>query len=377
MARVARAHLEIVPPVGSAARGSQTGASEGGKGSELRAELAQTSEDLAARKAEVGELKSRVAALEKMQQDNQSLISMKDSKLAAMQQRLGELEKNAAATPAASAVMPAGASTSTQPQLSLTAPAPPVPTAAATSTAAPAAAVAAKPIALQPAAPIAETPWYQRPLVLIGGVLLLLGGLLGLMLRGHRPNEPVRVSRYSSGTLAASMASVRAEAAAGSPEAVTPEDVVSDAAAAGIPAVDAARDAPTPAAGSASVVRRPYWTGNPDVGQQAQKAGETAPGPAESPATGSTPTVAAAGGSGRDDWALDAAPAAAAAITKQSRATPALEGGDQDVATKMELARAYIDIGDAEGARGMLEEVLMEGSDSQREDALKLLETLG
>ena len=46
------------------------------------------------------------------------------------------------------------------------------------------------------------------------------------------------------------------------------------------------------------------------------------------------------------------------------------------MATKIELARAYIDIGDAEGARGMLEEVLMEGSDSQREDALKLLGTL-
>ncbi len=389
--RVARAHLEIVPPVGSAARGSQTGASEGGKGSELRVELAQTSEDLAARKAEVGELKSRVAALEKMQQDNQSLISMKDSKLAAMQQRLADLEKNAAATPAGSPVLPAGASTSLPPQLSLTAPAPPVPTAAATSTAAsapaPSVAVAAKPIALQPAASIAETPWYQRPLVLIGGVLLLLGGLLGLMLRGHRPNEAVRVSRYSSGTLAASLASVRAEAAAGSPDAVTPEGAASDAAVAdsidagstavGIPAADVARNVPTPAAGSASVVRRPYWTGNEDVGQKAQKAGEpAAAGPVQSPVASSEPMVGAASGPCRDDWALDSAPAAAAAITKQSRATPALEGGDQDVATKMELARAYIDIGDAEGARGMLEEVLMEGSDSQREDALKLLETL-
>ena len=42
VARVSRAHLEIVPPVGSGARDSQTGASAGGSGSELRAQLAQT-----------------------------------------------------------------------------------------------------------------------------------------------------------------------------------------------------------------------------------------------------------------------------------------------------------------------------------------------
>jgi FimV-like protein len=78
----------------------------------------------------------------------------------------------------------------------------------------------------------------------------------------------------------------------------------------------------------------------------------------------------------QDDWGLDTPPASAAAVTKQRPAAQALDVGDQGVATKMELARAYIDIGDAEGARGMLEEVLMEGNDSQRADALKLLETL-
>jgi FimV-like protein len=77
----------------------------------------------------------------------------------------------------------------------------------------------------------------------------------------------------------------------------------------------------------------------------------------------------------QDDWGLDT-PVSATAVTKERPAAQTLEVGDQGVATKMELARAYIDIGDAEGARGMLEEVLMEGNDSQREDALKLLETL-
>ena len=49
-------------------------------------------------------------------------------------------------------------------------------------------------------------------------------------------------------------------------------------------------------------------------------------------------------------------------------------GADSDAAsTKLELARAYLDMGDSEGARGMLEEVLGEGSAAQREEARRLL----
>ncbi len=50
---------------------------------------------------------------------------------------------------------------------------------------------------------------------------------------------------------------------------------------------------------------------------------------------------------------------------------------DSDVAaTKLELARAYLDMGDAEGARGMLEEVLTEGNSAQREEARALIATI-
>ncbi len=49
-------------------------------------------------------------------------------------------------------------------------------------------------------------------------------------------------------------------------------------------------------------------------------------------------------------------------------------GVDSDAAaTKLELARAYLDMGDYEGAKGMLEEVLGEGSAAQREEAQRLL----
>lgn len=44
-----------------------------------------------------------------------------------------------------------------------------------------------------------------------------------------------------------------------------------------------------------------------------------------------------------------------------------------EVATKLDLARAYIDMGDADGAREILDEVLKEGTDEQRKDAQELL----
>ncbi len=54
------------------------------------------------------------------------------------------------------------------------------------------------------------------------------------------------------------------------------------------------------------------------------------------------------------------------------------ESGDgDDVATKLDLARAYVDMGDEDGARSILEEVVAEGSDSQRGDAENILAKLG
>jgi pilus assembly protein FimV len=44
-----------------------------------------------------------------------------------------------------------------------------------------------------------------------------------------------------------------------------------------------------------------------------------------------------------------------------------------EVGTKLDLARAYIDMGDPEGARSILEEVLKEGNPGQRKQAEKLL----
>jgi pilus assembly protein FimV len=47
-----------------------------------------------------------------------------------------------------------------------------------------------------------------------------------------------------------------------------------------------------------------------------------------------------------------------------------------EVGTKLDLARAYVDMGDPEGARSILEEVLDEGDEGQRQQAQKLIDSL-
>ncbi len=54
------------------------------------------------------------------------------------------------------------------------------------------------------------------------------------------------------------------------------------------------------------------------------------------------------------------------------------DGGDElsEVGTKLDLARAYMDMGDPDGARGILEEVLAEGNETQQADARDMLSSL-
>ncbi|WP_166361852.1 FimV family protein [Pseudomonas akapageensis] len=50
--------------------------------------------------------------------------------------------------------------------------------------------------------------------------------------------------------------------------------------------------------------------------------------------------------------------------------------GTDEAATKLDLARAYIDMGDSDGARDILDEVLKEGNDEQRSEAKEMLSRL-
>ena len=51
--------------------------------------------------------------------------------------------------------------------------------------------------------------------------------------------------------------------------------------------------------------------------------------------------------------------------------------GTDETATKLDLARAYIDMGDAEGARDILDEVVVEGTAVQQDEARELINQLG
>jgi len=47
-----------------------------------------------------------------------------------------------------------------------------------------------------------------------------------------------------------------------------------------------------------------------------------------------------------------------------------------EVGTKLDLARAYMDMGDPDGARSILEEVIEEGDDGQQKEAQDIIDAL-
>jgi pilus assembly protein FimV len=67
----------------------------------------------------------------------------------------------------------------------------------------------------------------------------------------------------------------------------------------------------------------------------------------------------------------------APAIPEPPAADAGFYDGDDAVGTKLDLARAYLDMGDPEGARSMLQEVISEGSEAQRQEARRLLAEIG
>ena len=75
--------------------------------------------------------------------------------------------------------------------------------------------------------------------------------------------------------------------------------------------------------------------------------------------------------------APDTAFTATQKISADDLALPDLEPVTMsEVGTKLDLARAYMDMGDPEGARNILEEVIHEGSTAQRQEAERLMESL-
>jgi pilus assembly protein FimV len=74
---------------------------------------------------------------------------------------------------------------------------------------------------------------------------------------------------------------------------------------------------------------------------------------------------------------IDRAPTVTERIAAGEMGLPELEPVTlSEVGTKLDLARAYMDMGDPEGAKSILQEVMIEGSASQKQEAQRLLGTL-
>jgi len=265
-ARVADARLEIVPAAegGTSGAGTQTGTAAGGEGDMLQQqELVQARETLAARDAEVEDLKTRLAELEQLQQQQAQLIQMKDSELAAAQQRLAD--SNAATAGDAGGGL----------------------------------------------------PWLWI------GLALVAAALVAAWLASRRARQaPAR--RPGQG-----FASAAGRAPTASADAV-------------VAAVDSERR-DTEAGEPAPVTRASTWNAPPAA------------------ATGASPTWHAAG----------EAPAGGETGVEVAPLNPAPAGQE-----RVELARAYLDLGDTETARSLLQEVVDFGDPDARGEALQLLREL-
>ena len=267
--KVAEARLEIAPPADSAATraGTQSGIDAEGEGDMLaNQQLTLTKEELAARESEVQDLRAQVAELESIKQQQGKLIAMKDSELAAAQQRLANSQGDA-----------------------------------------------------------------SQPLWMWAGLGLLVAGLVvGWLISRRKPVAvAARRSGYDSAALAAAMPvaeSAREEAAETVDAAVEAQEEDE------IPATLAEDDEPASTATPASSFSPQAWT---------------------------TAAIKPTWHTG--DGGLNVAPLNAAPAGRE----------------RLELAIAYLDLGDLETARDLLNEVVAGGDAAARNEATQLLREIG
>lgn len=309
-------HLTLVPPTGETGGTNNRPGVAGGTGtatvSGLRQQLQANRDTLISLNQSNTDLESRVHSLEDISAKTGKLLSMKDATIAELQHKLATVQSGAApAVSGASANKPV-----------------------AKSAAAPGASATA---AGKPAAQSARAPWYMRPLNwVIAGLIVL--ALVVLTLVGHR--------RPASGD-------------AGRGPLADPDDI-------------------SPSAGHAVGPEAPAAGGNADDLEEPahDPVAEVTPGLREDPygfASLRQP---------KDDTATAPLPLAEpvhlASATMEPQGPPHITEAepaysDDPVDTKLDLARAYLDMGDPVGARAMLEEVLEEGSQLQKDEAKRLL----
>jgi pilus assembly protein FimV len=447
----AGSRLEIVPPAGNArARGAQSGAAAGAGGTELRAELAQAREDLAARNAEVSELKSRVAELEAQQSDRQRLVDMQNSQLKDLQDRLRAMEAGQPASAASVSTPAASAPITIDAGGDASAPAP------AAAAAAPAPAPQPTPATAE-VAPAGPEPWYLNRWVLIGSLLLILGGLVLLMRRskpvpaenGDAPRrlsdddalrDSIAKAQNTGARIPAAVAAPVIMPAGKAAPVIAPSAAPADGDRALKALQEAVRQRPSDLEAHISLLRFLHSRGDADGYQDAAQAmrthltstmdprwreavvmgasllpktqlfsqvGWNAPRfEGEPGSAAASPAPAPVAAPARPAAAVAPAPATAAAPIEAAAPVRVFEppvdeeplvgsadiddpnmfgdfgaagaGSDDEASgTRIELAKAYLAIGDLEGARSMLEEVLAEGGAGARTEAARILKEIG
>ncbi|MFA1287811.1 FimV family protein [Xanthomonas axonopodis pv. nakataecorchori] len=345
------ARLEIAPAVASQTNkaGVTSGTSAEGEG-EMAAnqQLQQAKEDIVTRDAELQDLRTRVADLEKLKQQQQALIAMKDSDLAAAQKRLSE-------TPAAAqqgggfplwligglvlivaAVVAWLAARRRKPS-----PLPPLPRRQFDFVLPGAPVQAAEPQeatqATEPSEPdvVHETEFEQADLRDEERAHDAQQPLSDVLRREPLPSEP------AAAPMAVNSDDWRALRAAPPVVATPPQDSAP---------VDAAQAPPHPAS---EAVEASHADVAPTIG--------------DVPSTASPVAVAT-----QDSLDFERPPAAPSAAPSPSASRDVASAGRD----RLELAVAYMDLGDKDTARGLLLEVAATGDDATRAEAAELLERL-
>lgn len=271
--KVAEARLEIAPPAASAATraGTQSGIDAEGEGDMLaNQQLTLTKEELAARESEVQDLRAQVAELESIKQQQGKLIAMKDSELAAAQQRLAKSQGDA-----------------------------------------------------------------SQPLWLWAGLGLLVAGLVvGWLISRRKPAAVAKAATQRSGYDSAALAAAMPVSESARDEVVEPVDST----------VETREEDEIPA------------TLAEDEGEPVSA---PTPAPSFSPQAWTTAAIKPTWHTG--DGGLNVAPLNAAPAGRE----------------RLELAIAYLDLGDLETARDLLNEVAAGGDAAARNEATQLLREIG
>ncbi len=386
--------LALVPPSQGGGSASTRPGEKGGTGTAeiagLKQQLATAKESLASAQQENSELQSRVKDLEDISNKNQKLLGMKDAQIAELQNKLAQLQKGGAAAASSGAPPAAAASAASAPIAAASKGAAAASGSATAATAAPTAPVS-RPVMTKAApatpsktaaAPQEETLWYQQPVAwIIAAIVVVALILLGLLRRRARPlgDAPSLAEHFGQSPFSTAPREVEETV----PETQEPEqpraqeqhvEPVAESEAAPV-----AGEIPPVAEAELDEVNQDY---DFDFEESPPEEPVAEPGmpAAQPPVAGSDEItrkhdfIGLEGGS--ESGPVPPSATAPAGLDEEATREPAApEFSDDPVDTKLDLARAYLDMGDPAGARAMLEEVLSEGSQAQKEEAKRLLES--